>query len=249
MWYSMSSISWEIKKVNVYIDWFNLYYALRNKIQNPDSQRKKIFQRCDFRALFSQYLNQDEILNNVYFFTAYTTNKAQKQRHKTYIRALTKYNTKVILGKYQKKTIAYQQHKHTIQKIIYDGTISQKEQCEQCLQLLSFRTFEEKETDVKIALQILQDGLLNQYDHAYIVSWDSDIIPSIQAIKRLNQQDHIPPKTFTSLLIPGTKWQKIRHVCDHKYEFTSKNFENALLPLHITINDDESVSIPQERLE
>ena len=38
------------------------------------------------------------------------------------------------------------------------------------VQTLDYKTFEEKETDVNIALKILEDGLFGNYDLAYIFS-------------------------------------------------------------------------------
>lgn len=86
------------KKVNVYVDGFNFYYALRNKIKDPSSERKREYQRCDLRTLFSHFLKADEELHQVYFFTAYRLKDIESvARHKVYVEALTKYGVKVVL--------------------------------------------------------------------------------------------------------------------------------------------------------
>ncbi len=47
----------------------------------------------------------------------------------------------------------------------------------------TWTTHEEKETDVRISLQILKDAEDGRFDTAYILSGDSDIVPAIEAVK------------------------------------------------------------------
>lgn len=86
------------KKVNVYIDGFNLYYALKKKIDDPKSGRTSELKRCNYRKLFEDFLAEGETLNKVYYFTAYRVgNKASAKKHKTFVEALTKNNVMPIL--------------------------------------------------------------------------------------------------------------------------------------------------------
>jgi uncharacterized LabA/DUF88 family protein len=55
-------------------------------------------------------------------------------------------------------------------------------------QELIFTTFEEKETDVNLALKIFEDAFFDNYDRAIIISGDSDIIPVIATIRRLSKK-------------------------------------------------------------
>ena len=55
--------------------------------------------------------------------------------------------------------------------------------CRVCRQ--PYRTFEEKQTDVNIAIKILETAVKDEWDIAYVVSGDSDLIPSLKAVKRL----------------------------------------------------------------
>jgi uncharacterized LabA/DUF88 family protein len=59
----------------------------------------------------------------------------------------------------------------------------------------TYRTFEEKQTDVNIALSIFEGGLLDRYDKALIFTGDSDIAPSIIRVKKYK-----PKKEFLSIL-------------------------------------------------
>ncbi len=48
-----------------------------------------------------------------------------------------------------------------------------------------FQTYEEKETDVNIALHILKGAFRDEYDVAYIFSADSDISPAVTMCRKL----------------------------------------------------------------
>jgi len=65
---------------------------------------------------------------------------------------------------------------------------------------LKYQTYEEKRTDVNIAIKILEDAFLKKYDRAIIMSGDSDIVPSIESVKK-----NFPETLFTTLWIVGTK--------------------------------------------
>ncbi|MCL2689747.1 MAG: NYN domain-containing protein, partial [Chitinispirillia bacterium] len=54
--------------------------------------------------------------------------------------------------------------------------------CRDCNSI--YNTYEEKETDVNIAIKLYQQAYKNTYDVAIILSGDSDQIPAIRAIKR-----------------------------------------------------------------
>lgn len=149
------------KKVNVYIDGFNFYHALQNKIRDKNSKRIKKYQRCNFKKLAEQFLKKGEKLQKVYFFTAYATRDPEtKKRHESYNEALRKSGVDVILGKFNKITRTYREKKNTLIdiKFLKDENINCKEEC--VVKTMTYATFEEKETDVNIALKILEEGLL-----------------------------------------------------------------------------------------
>ena len=64
---------------------------------------------------------------------------------------------------------------------------------------IEYKNFEEKRTDVNIALHILEDGLLNVYDKAFVISADSDISPSIESVKKYRDYSK---KQFVLLMPP-----------------------------------------------
>jgi uncharacterized LabA/DUF88 family protein len=66
--------------------------------------------------------------------------------------------------------------------------------CHKCQQY--FKTHEEKQTDVNIALKMLGDAIDDLYDKALIVSADSDLLPVIKSV-----QHHAPEKE-TGVMFP-----------------------------------------------
>ncbi len=48
-----------------------------------------------------------------------------------------------------------------------------------------FKTHEEKQTDVNIALKMVSEAVLGHYDTAILVSGDTDMIPAINTIRGL----------------------------------------------------------------
>ena len=93
---------------------------------------------------------------------------------------------------------------------------------------------------MNIAVRIVEDAFLWKYDNAIIMSWDSDIVPAIETVKR-----NFVDKKFTTLWIVWTKWKLIKKLCDdhkdiwykdmkkHKFddEFLLKNWETISIPL------------------
>lgn len=65
-------------------------------------------------------------------------------------------------------------------------------------------SFEEKETDVRIATKILSDAYKKRCDIAIIVSADSDLIPPVELIREFNPLQKVyvyfPPNRYSSNL-------------------------------------------------
>jgi hypothetical protein len=80
---------------------------------------------------------------------------------------------------------------------VVDGRFQEKHRwCRQCGS--AWTVHEEKETDVNIAVALVEDAVLDRYDTALLISADSDLRPAIGAIRRLRPEKRIvvafPPK-------------------------------------------------------
>ena len=139
----------------VYIDGFNFYYGVLK--DSPDKW-------LDIQAYFTK-LRQTDDVQKIWYFTALVGGD-QRLRQKTYLDALTTLHlVDVQFGHYKQKTI-----KCNVRKCTFSGP-------------REFRAPEEKGTDVKIALQMLDDAYQNACDRIILVSGDSDLVPAIELIK------------------------------------------------------------------
>jgi uncharacterized LabA/DUF88 family protein len=115
----------------------------------------------DVTSYVRSRLGTNQMLSSVRYYSAPLVGSPEAERaQKRYFAALRASNGEVILGRFQQKTI----------------------HCEHCGQ--SIPSFEEKMTDVHIAVDVLADGLLDRYDVAILVTADSDLVPPIRKLAR-----------------------------------------------------------------
>ena len=142
-------------RVAAFIDGFNLFHALD---ANPTFHKYKWL---NLSRLTRCFVKQDDEITGVFYFTAYASwNPTKVEKHKNYVRALELEGVKPVFGEFRRKD----------------------RRCPKCGKI--YPTFEEKETDVNIAIKLFQTALANLYDTALIVSGDSDLIPALEAVKQ-----------------------------------------------------------------
>ena len=63
--------------------------------------------------------------------------------------------------------------------------------CRKCYK--KYQTFEEKETDVNIALYLLRMAFQNKFDKFFLIIGDTDLIPAVKMIREYfpNKKSHI----------------------------------------------------------
>ncbi len=158
------------KRVNVYVDGFNLYYGLKSK-------KWKKYYWIDIVRFFEQFIKPNQVLEQVYYFTAVPKNTIKKDRQDLFFSA-NKLNPKfkLIFGKYLEKTVRY---------------------CGQ-----EFKTYEEKQTDVNIAVEMIRNVVFNKCDISILVSADSDLLPPINLLRELSPEHKIfvffPPNRYST---------------------------------------------------
>ena len=162
----------------IYVDGFNLYYG---------ALKGSPWKWLDLVALFQRILQPKNQIVAVKYFTAKvsaTHNDLSKpQRQDTYLRALLHYRPEV--------------------EVYYGHFLSHKGRAPLAQPTTIQRTVEiiktqEKGSDVKLAVHLLNDGWLNLYDCAVVVSNDSDIAEAMRLVRAHNR------KTI-GLITPGTK--------------------------------------------
>jgi uncharacterized LabA/DUF88 family protein len=152
----------------VYVDGFNLYHGLHQA-----SVRKHLW--LDLGAL-AQSLRPQSTLTKVMYFTAPVLNDpVGLANQQAYLSALVVHNPgviEVVQGRYQSKT----------------------KSCRKCGN--SWTVYEEKETDVNIAVNLVADAANKLTDAALIISADSDLAPGVRLARQLN------PNLFIAAAFP-----------------------------------------------
>lgn len=228
------------KRVNAYIDGFNIYHVILGHIKKKSQPWETDLKWCNLRSLIKSYLKDDEELWEVYFFTADSWDEETKERWNTYHKALNEQSITIIKWQYSCITKTFMDK---MKVILFKLWINiWKENINNYLpKILKYRTYEEKRTDVNIAVKILEDAFLWKYQKAIIMSWDSDIVPSIESVKK-----NFPEIKFTTLWIVDTKWQIIKDRCDEHIIIWYKKMKEHRFEYEIKTNKWENICIPKE---
>ena len=140
------------QRVIAYIDGSNLYFGLVDA-------GLKFCKWLDVKKLMQQFVDANQVLVAVKFFTSRLMHDAEKEaRQDVYLRALAASGVDLIFGSYHAKTFECYACKHT------------------------WVTHNEKMTDVHLATHLLMDAHLDAYDVAFVVSGDSDFAPCVEAV-------------------------------------------------------------------
>ena len=147
-----------VQNVAAYVDGFNLYYGLRSK-------NWRRYYWLDLNLLVNKLLRPWQQLVVVRYFTTRVMPEPgdpdKPKRQNAYLEAL-----KTLSG----LTIHY-------------GYFLPKERpCRQCGSIV--RTYEEKMTDVNIAVSLLTDAQDGVFDTAMVISGDSDLSGPIEEVRR-----------------------------------------------------------------
>lgn len=189
-----------------YVDGFNFYYGLKNQTRMDAKWRQCYW--IDFVKLFSQFLDNNDTLVKVKYFTASPLSSGKNSRQSALFKAndLLNGNTfQIIRGKYIERDI----------------------HCQNCH--THFTKPEEKRTDVNIATHLIGDCALDNVDKIVLVTADSDLIPPVDFIKSNFPNKRIkiyfPPSSFSNDLAHANPNKRVILLRDNY-----KKFENAFMP-------------------
>jgi len=103
----------------------------------------------------------------------------------------------------------------------------------------SWKAHEEKETDVRLALAVLEDGYDDLYDRAIIVSADSDLVPVIEQARR-----RFVDKAYYVAALPGqfSAARGLTRTCHGYFEISPARIGKCLLPERITSDDGTAIA-------
>lgn len=204
----------------VYIDGFNLYYGVFKAWQ---------FERykwLNFDEYFTRLLPGNNVIAIKYFSALLEHQPAACARQSVYWEALkTLALTKIIPGNFKSKSVKCRNRAC--------GLAGDR----------VFDTWEEKRTDVNIALEILGDAYQGLADEIVLVSGDSDLAPALQAIRtRFPTRVRLyVPAAFNPIRGRAAALRALAH--------KARNFDGALcahtqFPNPITLPDGTNINKP-----
>lgn len=152
----------DTERIICFVDGFNLYHALKDL-------RQPHLKWLNLKLLFDRLTKKSQIITQIFFFSAYPTWKKESySRHRQYIQALSASGVTPVMGKFKEKD----------------------RKCPECKH--QWTGHEEKETDVNLALALLDFAYKDRYDHAFLLSRDSDLAPAARKVK-----ENFPKKKIT----------------------------------------------------
>lgn len=198
----------------LYVDGFNMYHAL-NDYALPYLKWLSLFK-------LGQIIipSETEELVKAVFCTAYYPGSSEKRwRHDQYLNALRATGVTCALGHYVTDPI----------------------ECRaDCGKIWSKRT--EKEGDINLALHLFNDAWMDVYDHAYLLTADSD-----QAATAKLFRSQFPDKKLTTVAPPGRNFSV--HITNHanaKLQLNLDHIERAIFPAVVINPTGSSGRRPRE---
>ncbi len=159
------------ERLIVYVDGFNLYHGMHQRFQ-----RRYLW--LDLVALATALRPRSKLVAVRYFTASVLDDPPAQSRQDTYhnaLRAAYPELLEIVMGRYTSKPFA----------------------CRNCG--ATHTRYEEKETDVNIAVRLVADAAQDSADSFLIVSADSDVAPAV----RLAQQ--IRPRAFITAAFPPSR--------------------------------------------
>ncbi|RLT38628.1 MAG: NYN domain-containing protein [Chloroflexi bacterium] len=139
----------------VYIDGFNFYYG---------AVKGTPWKWLDLQAYWER-IRQDDDIRQIYYFTSQVREPSRLARQRDYLAALgTLAKVRVVEGRFRRVTL--------------DCPIA-------CAAVGSrrFHTHEEKQTDVAIGVQMIDDAYRDVSDRLVVVSGDADLVPAVKMVR------------------------------------------------------------------
>lgn len=145
-----------MKTSNVYIDGFNLYFGVLKDTRHKWLDLQRLFER----------LRPDDDIQMIHYFSAPVggANQPDQQRYLDALATCPK--VQITLGRY-----TYREMTCRVRGCRHVGS-------------RQFKRPEEKQTDVNIALQMLDDAFVGSAERFVLVTGDSDLVPAINRVRR-----------------------------------------------------------------
>ncbi len=199
-------------RVVAYIDGFNLYFGLKQA-------RLKRYYWLDVAALVRNLLIQNQQLVTTHYFTARIRdngrNAADRKRQNDYLEALAVQGVRCQFGHYLEK----------------------QRKCRACHTI--WPDYEEKMTDVNIAIQLMTDAFDDAFDVALIISGDSDLTTPIRRVRQ-----RFPSKRVIVAFPPERHSKELKRHADGHLAISENRLRASQLPETLSKPDGYALRRP-----
>lgn len=185
-----------MSRVSFLVDGFNLYHSLRDASRDTGGAGKGT-KWLDIKALCESHLG------------AISARSAFPGRAET---ALVRYYTAIAHHRHSRDNHAVGRHKRLIKcmkasgvDVVTSSFKLRKDHCPKCHR--DFDRYEEKQTDVALAVDLIQLALRDESDIFVVVSGDTDMIPAVKAVNAF-----APSKEVWALFPYARKQSEIEQV-------------------------------------
>jgi uncharacterized LabA/DUF88 family protein len=203
-----------MNRIIAYIDGFNLYFGLKDK-----GYRRYIW--LNVKKLAQNLLKDNQRLEYTKYFTSRVSSN-HKDPQKT------------------KRQAIYLEAIETLKdcRIFYGHYLSKKVTCNKCK--YSWRTHEEKMTDVNIAVELMADAFTHRFDTAIIVSGDSDLTGPVKSVRNL-----FPEKRVIIAFPPARHSKQLKLAANASFTIGRKKIADSQFPQIVIKSDGYKLGKPK----
>ena len=208
-------------RVSFLIDGFNVYHSIKAALKDGGIKNAKWLDYTGFCQSFLGEVKEfgsPAAIARIHYFTALATHLSDPKiaaRHRAYIAALTDRGVHVVLANFKQKN----------------------PRCSQCGKY--YVAYEEKETDVNIAVALIRAFIEDECDTAVIVSGDTDLVAAVTAAKSLF------PAKKVAVAFPYRRYNThFKSIADFTFKIKPHRYERYQLANPVVLNDGTTIDKP-----
>lgn len=208
-------------RITFIIDGFNLYHSVREAAR--DLGNASTTKWLDIKRLCSSYVylfGTSAVLHEIYYFSALAkhleaNNPDVTRRHSDFIKCLEATGVITELNRFKKKSLTCPSCKHR------------------------FDRYEEKETDVAVAIKLLELFFTDSCDTAVLVTGDTDLAPAVRTANKL-----FTNKKVVFAFPYKRKNQELAKLAPNSFEINKKQYVKHQFPDPYVLSDGSIIHKP-----
>lgn len=192
------------------VDGFNLYHAINDHASHSSKW-------VDIISLLRAFVQNDEQLKKAFFFTSVSPWSQEKAARQDALLTVYKdQSVNIVYGSFKKKEVRC------------------LSQCKE-----SFEIYEEKETDVNIALHLAKIAREKLSDKVILLTGDSDQSPAVRYAKEVNEQ-----LIIKAVIPPHRNCNELKGACDQNASISLNHLTRHRLPDDYLCKDGSKIKCP-----